>query len=188
MSAVLTERMSLAEFHALPDDPEMERELLFGEMVERPTTKRNRWHAGAEASVAGILQRWSRSQAPSPGKVFSGEVGCDLPVVESGVGIDAAFFSNEVLQAQDEDAKYIFGPRVLAVEILSLSDVVENVLKTVKAYLQVGVKQVWIIDPYRRTITIHRGDARSRMLVEGQEVNGDTDLPGLRFSVDELFN
>ncbi|MGD9854896.1 MAG: Uma2 family endonuclease [Planctomycetaceae bacterium] len=188
MSTVLTERMSLAEFHNLSNDPDVERELLFGELVERPTTKRNRWHANSEAAVAGILRNWNRSRSPRPGKVYSGEIGCDLPVVDSGVGIDVAFFSNEVLDAQEEDAKYIVGPPVLAVEILSLSDVVEDVLKTVKVYLAAGVQLVWIIDPYQRTLTVYAPNARPQMLAEGQDYCGDPHLPGLKFSIDELFD
>ena len=99
---------------------------LFGELVEQPVTKRNHWHSGAEAKIAFLLERWNQSQSPRPGKVYSGEAGCDLPEVDSGVGIDVAFFGQGVLKAQDDEAVYIVGSPVLAVEILSLSDTVET--------------------------------------------------------------
>ncbi len=187
MSTVASERMSLDEFHALPDDPAVDRMLLFGELVERPMTKRNRWHAGCEAAIVHLLEAWNRSQSPRPGKVFSGEAGCDLPVVDSGVGIDVAFFSNDVLDAQDEESPYIVGPPVLAVEILSLSDTVEDLHKKVKAYLQAGVKLVWVVDPYDRTVTVHRPSKPPEMLVTGQAIEGGSDVPGLSVAIDETF-
>lgn len=187
MSTVSTERMSLADFHALPDDPNVDRVLLFGELVERPMTKRNRWHAETEAAIAGILREWNRSNSPRRGKVFSGEAGCDLPEIDTGVGIDVAFFSNEVLNAQDEESKYIVGPPVLAVEILSLTDTVEDLHRKVKAYLTAGVKLVWVVDPYDHTVTVHRRGTPPVMFVTGQTIDGDPDLPGLQVPIDELF-
>ncbi len=187
MSTVATKRMSLAEYHALPDDPDVDRTLLFGELVERPMTSHDRWHAGAEALIASFLDQWCRSQSPRPGKVFSGEAGCDLPEIDTGVGIDVAFFNNEVLGVQDEESTYIVGPPVLAVEILSLSDTVEDLHKKVKAYLQGGVKLVWVVAPYDRTVTIHRPSQPPEMLVTGQVIDGGSDLPGLTVAIDEIF-
>lgn len=187
MSTVLTNRMTLAEFHALPDDPAVDRELLFGELVERPVTKRNRWHARAETRIASILDQWCRSQSPPPGEVFSGEAGYDLPEIDTGVGIDVAFFSQDVLDAQDEESPYLVGPPVLAVEILSPSDTVEDMHRKVKAYLQAGVKVVWIVDPYDRTVTVYRPQTPPTMFAEGQDLNDDPNLPGLTVSIDEVF-
>lgn len=42
MSAAVSERMTLAQFHALPDDPGVERELVPGELVETAETLRDR--------------------------------------------------------------------------------------------------------------------------------------------------
>jgi Uma2 family endonuclease len=187
MNTAVTERMTLSEFHELPDDPDVDRELLFGELVEKPMTRRNRWHADAESSIAHLLETWNKSQSPQPGRVFSGEAGCDLPVVESGVGIDVAFFSNEVLNAQEEDDSFIVGAPVVAVEILSLTDTVEEILKKVKVYLAAGVKLVWIVDPYQCTLTVHRPEGPVQVFVRGQEVSGEPYLPGLAFRVDEVF-
>jgi Uma2 family endonuclease len=187
MSAVLSDRMTLDEFHALPDDPSVERMLLFGQLVERPMTKRNKWHAGAEAAIAGILRVWNRSQTPRPGKVYSGEVGCDFPEIETGVGIDVAFVGNELLQAQADNQKYIVGAPILVVEVLSLSDVVEDVHRRVKAFLAAGVKQVWVVDPYDHTLTVHRPGTPPVMFTSGKTFHADPDLPGLAVHIDEVF-
>lgn len=95
---VLRQRMTLAEFNALPEDPERERMLLSGELWEWPTTERNRRHARVEARVSQHLSNWRNRFALGQFDVFSGEVGCDLPDSESGFGIDVAIFSSETLQ------------------------------------------------------------------------------------------
>ncbi len=156
MSAVQTKRMTLAEFDALPDDPEVDRMLLFGQVVEKPMTVHNHRHAGVEAAVASVLRDWHKSLRKQLGKVFSGEVGCDLPEVESRVGIDVAYFDQATLGRQPPDSPFLVGPPVLAVEILSPSDTVEEINRRIKAYLQAEVPLVWVVDPDLQTLTVHR--------------------------------
>lgn len=187
MSTAIAELMTLEEFHALPEDPAVDRELLDGRLLEYPMTKRNQWHAGVEAAVAACLQLWNRSVNPRPGKVYSGEVGCDLPAVRSGIGIDVAFFGQNVLNDQPEGAAFLVGPPVLAVEILSASEVIENLQNKIRLYLRAGVKLVWVIDPRFRTVTEYQPDAKPRMYVEGDVINGDPHLPGLTIEMTSLF-
>jgi Uma2 family endonuclease len=187
MSAVLTERMTLAEFDALPEDPTVDRMLLFGEVVEKPMTVRNRRHAEAEAAVATILRVWRDSLRKRLGKVYSGEVGCDLPDSESRVGIDAAYFDQATLDQTPPKSPYLVGPPVVAVEVLSPSDVVEEINRKIKAYLKAGCPLVWIIDPDLEMLTVHRRGGPPETLSGEQEVCGDPHLPGLRFQVRELF-
>jgi Uma2 family endonuclease len=75
-TAELPKLITLQEFLALPDD--MDRELIRGEVRERPMTKRNRFHASAEATLARIIGNWAAVQPAPHGKVYSGEVGCIL--------------------------------------------------------------------------------------------------------------
>ncbi len=187
MSTAVADRLTLAEFSELPEDPHIDRMLLFGELVERPMTMRNHWHAETEAVVSKLLGNWRDSRGKSLGKVFSGEIGCELPEVESSFGIDVAYFDQATLDRQDPKAKYIVGPPVLAVEILSPSDVIDDIHRKIRAYLQSGVRLVWVIDPLFQTLTVHRGDARPEMYSSDQEVSGDPHLPGLAFRVQELF-
>jgi Uma2 family endonuclease len=186
MSTATAERMTLAEFDALPEDPAIDRMLLFGKVVERPMTVRNHRHAAVEAAVAAILRVW-RKTVQNLGKVFSGEVGCDLPLVDSRVGIDVAYFDQQTVDQRPAESPYLVGPPVLAVEILSPSDVVEEINRKIKAYLKAGVPLVWVIDPDLEMLTLHRPGARPETLAGDQEVCGDPHLPGLRFRVEELF-
>ena len=187
MSTAVAETMTLAEFDALPDDPAVDRSLLFGKLVEKPMTVRNPLHSSTEVVISRILDVWRISQSPSPGRVYCGEVGCDLPEIDTRVGIDVAYFSNAVLDAQEDSRKCIVGPPVLAVEILSPSDSVEEINRKVDAYLQAGVKLVWIVDPYRKSVTVHRPDEKSRLFNAGEMIDGEPHMPGLSFDVAEIF-
>ncbi len=184
---IVRRKMSLAEFNALPDDPELDRFLLRGELWELPMTKRNRWHSGIEARIVYLLSRWSEDRERRDFEIFSGEVGCDLPDQESGVGIDVAVFTAATIAAQESDEKYIVGAPVLAVEVLSPSDTLEHFRTKGDVYLDAGVKFVWIVDPYLETITVLRPDTEPVMLRKSDEMNGEPHLPGLRFSVATVF-
>jgi Uma2 family endonuclease len=184
---VIRRKMSLAEFNSLPEDAEVDRFLLRGELWELPMTKRNRWHAGIEARIAYLLNRWKEDHGLKNVEVFSGEVGCDLPDQESGVGIDVAVFAAETIAAQAPDEVYIVGAPILAVEILSPSDTLDLIDNKRQAYLDSGVKVMWIVDPTVSTITVHQPDAEPYMLRKSDEMLGDPHLPGLRFPVSAVF-
>ncbi len=66
-----TSPMTVEEMLALPDDG-MERELIRGELRQRPVTRRNRRHSSVEARVAKFLGIWIDAQPESPGEVVSG--------------------------------------------------------------------------------------------------------------------
>ena len=53
--------MTAEEFLALPDDG-MERDLIRGEIREKPMTRRNRDHSGVEAKIAALLIIWLLQQ------------------------------------------------------------------------------------------------------------------------------
>ena len=88
---------------------------------------------------------------------------------------------------QVEMATLIDGLPTLAVEVLAPSDTVEDINEKVDAYLKAGVPLVWIIDPHRRTVTIHRPGAEPELVNVRQELESDPHLPGFRMPVARLF-
>ena len=97
MSTVLPSgTMTIEAFLALPQDDNVDRDLVRGEVKERPLTRRNRFHAKTEARVAYLLTAWLQTQPAPRGNIFSGEVGCILQRDPATiVGIDVAYFSAE---------------------------------------------------------------------------------------------
>ncbi len=181
--------MTLAEFLALPEVGDVERELIRGEVRERPLTKRNRVHAKTEARLAKLLGIWLDSLPVPKGELYAGEVGCILRhELTSNVGIDVAYFSAETITAQTDATSMVDGVPILAVEILSPSDKQEDIAEKVDLYLETGVALVWIIDPHFKTLTVHRDDVEPQLFNIKQAVSNLPQLPGLSLDVKDLFD
>ncbi len=186
-TAELPKLITIEEFLALPDD--MDRELIRGEVRERPMTKRNRFHAGAEATLARLIGNWAMGLPVPHGKVYSGEVGCILQRdPDSTVGIDVAYFSAETVARQSKATTMIDGAPVLAVEVLSPSDKLEEIAEKISLYLNSGVGLVWIVDPHFKTVTIYRNGAEPELVNINQQLTAEPHLPGLVIKVQELFS
>lgn len=187
-TATVSGLMTAEEFLALPDDPNVERMLIRGRMWEEPMTRRNRWHSSTESLVACALVNWNRGQPDPRCIVASGEAGALLRRnPDTVVGIDVAVFSLEIAESVNDEMTIFDGPPILAVEILSPSDVHRKIQAKVQDYLAAGVKLVWLIDPTFRTVTVHRPDADPEMFAGDDELTGDSHLPGLRIRVSSLF-
>lgn len=54
-------------------------------------------------------------------------------------------------------------------------------------YLETGVKLVWIIDPRKRTVTVHRADGTSEVLDHKAKLTGETVLPGFKLEIGKFL-
>lgn len=180
--------LTVADFLSLPEDGSVDRMLIRGRVWEKPLTLRNRWHAETEARIAFLLETWRHSQVRSQGKVFSGEVGCIFPESGTSVGIDVAYFDAETLARQEDASKYLVGAPVLAVEILSPSDRLEEIQAKVDEYLAVGVTLVWVVDPHFRTVMVFRPDGNPELFSGNDKLDGGAHLPGFEAAVSAVFS
>jgi len=100
------------------------------------------------------------------------------------------------------DASYLFDERVpemvrtegylrvtpdLVVEVLSKNDLIYAVDAKIEDYLRAGVKLVWIINPQKRTIMIHRPDGTTTKLREADRLEGEDVLEGFSVPAATLF-
>ena len=178
--------MTAEEIFALPDDG-IDRELIRGELRERPMTRRNRGHSGAEAKIAKILGNWLDTRPSPRGAIHSGEAGFRLRRdPETMVGIDVAYASAELVASTDPKAVFYEGAPTLAVEILSPSDQHGDVSDKVDLYLEAG-SVVWVVDPRFRSVSVYRPGRDVEHFNKSQELSGEPELPGFRVPVAELF-
>ena len=89
---------------------------------------------------------------------------------------------------QTGDSTLIDGVPTLAVEILSPSDTLEDINEKIDAYLSAGVPIIWIVDPYYRTVKVHRPDAEPELFNIRHELTAEPHLPGFRVAVSRLFD
>jgi Uma2 family endonuclease len=106
---------------------------------------------------------------------------------DSTVGIDVVYTSAELSAADSDDTTMLDGPPILAVEILSPNDTVEQIGEKVEQYLTADVPLVWIVDPRFYTITVHRPQKPPELFNKLQTISADPHLPGFQVAVKEFF-
>jgi Uma2 family endonuclease len=183
--------MTAEEFLALPDDG-VERWLIRGQLREKrdtDMTMRNKLHSITEGRVTGILARWMQTQPEPRGEVVCGEAGFILrrnPDTISA-GADVAIISVAQADAESDDTTMIEGPPLVIAEILSPHDTTEEVAERVEEYLDCGLPMVWVLNPYSRTVIVHRPGQEALALDTRDALTGDPELPGFSCPVADFF-
>lgn len=191
MSIVETPRtMTAEELLAMPDDG-VERWLIRGELrenLESDMNRRNPDHSGTMTNVAEFLSAWARRQPAPRGKVYTGDAAFKLRSdSRTLVGIDVAYVSADLRGRTPKGRKVIEGVPIVAVEILSPSDLHSDISEKIQEYLEVGVKLVWIVDPDFETVTAFTANEEPKLFSRGQELTAEACLPGFQVRVAELF-
>lgn len=182
--------MTVEEFLALPDDG-VERWLIQGQLWEKrdtDMTRRNRLHSVTEGRVTGLLVQWLLRQPEPRGEVVCGEAGFLIRrTPDSSVGIDVAYISPEMADANPAGRTMFDGPPLLAVEILSPNDTQQEVTAKLLDYLAAGVGVVWVIDPDFQTVRVHEPGQPLRLYNDTQTITAEPHLPGFSAQVADFF-
>lgn len=75
----------------------------------------------------------------------------------------------------------------LAIEVVSPGNTRPEIAVKVREYLEAGSRAVWVADPQRRAVTVHRSGGRLESLGDGETLDGGDVLPGFRLPVAEIF-
>jgi Uma2 family endonuclease len=190
-TATAEKLMTAEEFLALPDDG-VERWLIRGQLREKrdtDMTKRNKVHSITEGRVTRALGRWLDAQPAPQGEIVCGEAGFLLRREPESItaGADVAYITAAQADADPPDTTLVDGPAVLIAEVLSPNDTQEEVAERVEEYLDCGVRLVWIISPYFRTVTVHRPGTDPEALDARDTLDGGPELTGFSVPVRSLF-
>lgn len=146
-------------------------------------------HSRIESKLAHLLHNWRDRQPEPRGDVLDGEAAFRIRRnPDTTVGIDVTYISAELAAATPENARWVDGVPVLAVEILSPSDTQQRITDKLREYLDAGVPLVWVIEPVFRTVTVYRPDREPELFNATQELSGEPRLPGFRVPVAEVFS
>ncbi len=101
---------------------------------------------------------------------------------------DVAYVSFERFPetGEDESSRWHIAPD-LAVEIISPTDDYEDVQEKITEYFTFGVRQVWIISPESKTLTVYFSRTNVKILTETDELISEDILPGFRLNLSEIF-
>jgi Uma2 family endonuclease len=122
------------------------------------------------------------------GKVYAAETGFKIKSnPDTVIAPDIAFIRQERVEAAGRAKGYWEGSPDLAVEVISPNDTVSEVEERVQAWLEAGTRQVWIISPRLRTVTIYRSLSDISALTEKDTLDGGEVMPGFRIPVIDIF-
>jgi len=173
-----TEAMTPEEFAALPDD-ENRYEYINGEA--RAMSPAGGHHGGIATRLIVLL---GNALMPTD-HIFDFSTGYRLPggnVLSPDVSVILA----GRLPGEEEPVGFVEVAPDLAVEIASPSDPYTYLQEKTRAYLDWGVKAVWIVDPELRQVMVHTAEQIVR--VHGEEsLDGGDAVPNFRADLADVF-
>ena len=175
--------LTAEEFSKLPDE-NLKQELVSGYIVSEPVPGFR--HGLVLMRLGTILSEFVRSR--SLGVVPGADSGFILARSPDTVrGPDVSFVTKERFEALGAIPGYFPGPPDLAAEVLSPGDRPATLRGKVADYLASGTRLVWILDPEKRRVTVHRTVLSPRTLEAEDILEGEDVLPGFRVKVSDLF-
>jgi Uma2 family endonuclease len=173
---------SIKEFMQLPDDG-------FGYELVGGSLQRMSPTGGEHGRITMLLGRYLDvyASANGLGETFAAETAFVLNVTTRDVrAADVIFIRSSRLDDIGEGA--IPFPPDLAAEVISPSDRPAAIRRKVTAYLDAGIRLVWVVYPRRQTIEAHRsGDARHTTLGIDDTLDGEDVVPGFSLAISSLF-
>jgi Uma2 family endonuclease len=160
-------------------------ELFNGELRERTVSKESSRVAATIVQLLGIEARRT-----GEAEVYGADLGfqCFPPESDSDFRkADASLIRRERLMSVKGDPGYMPIPADLAVEVLSPNDLIRNVNDKVEEYLAAGFGIVWVVDPVKKHVMVHRRDGSVAKVHENEEISGEGALPGFRCRVGDLL-
>lgn len=100
---------------------------------------------------------------------------------------DLSFVAADRIPAEGIPAGVWQIPPDLAVEIISPNDLHEKVSNKVLEYLEAGVKQVWLVSPENRAVTIFRSMDQVQVIAGDRKLESPDLLPGFSCALAEIF-
>ena len=159
-------------------------ELVDGELVERKMGWKSSWVGGRVFKLLSI-----HCDAHDLGWVAPADASyqCYPDAPKKVRKPDVSFIRLNRMPADEEPDGHCRIAPDLAVEVVSPNDFYEEVEDKVEEYLTVGVRLVWVVNPPKRTVRVHRADGTITNLRETDELGGEDVVPGFRCRVSELF-
>jgi Uma2 family endonuclease len=75
----------------------------------------------------------------------------------------------------------------LAVEVISPTETMVEVLEKVREYFHVGVERVWLVLPPERLVYVYHSPTQIQVLTHADTLSGEAVVPGFQIAVATLF-
>jgi Uma2 family endonuclease len=178
-----THKMTAEQLFQMPDDG-FRHELIKGELKTMAPAGFD--HGAIIMNLAVPLGHHVKGN--NLGVVLGAETGFKIETGPDTVRApDIAFVRRDRIPPTGRPVEFWPGAPDLAVEVLSPDDTVYEVEEKVADWLSAGTSAVWVINPKRHTVHIHRPQAQTQTLTENDTLDGQDVVPGFRLNVTEVF-
>lgn len=175
--------MTADELFMMKDDG-FRYELVKGEL--RQMSPAGSEHGAIIMNLAVPLAQYVR--ANNLGVVFGAETGFKIATSPDTVRApDIAFVRRERIPQTGIPKEFWPGAPDLAVEVLSPDDRARKVNEKIDDWLASGVSAVWVVNPKRRSVTVHRSQKETQTLLEDDELDGQDVVSGFRCRIIDVF-
>jgi Uma2 family endonuclease len=164
-----TALMTFAEFEQLPDAPG-KRELIDGELSHMPPPELN--HSRISKRIYDLL-----AEKAEKSRVYGDHTG--YRIGDGWIEPDVSY----IFPKQAEDDKYFAGSPMIAVEILSPGEEIDRKLTL---YFADGAREVWVIDPKHRALTVYARENDHVIRTAVEQVYNSA-AAGLALALPEIF-
>ena len=183
MSIVSKAEMTAEDLLQLADDG-LRHELIKGELTSMPPSGSE--HGNETIWIGRIVSTYILDQ--DLGFSFGAEAGFIIGRNPDTVRApDFAFVRKDRVPGGRLPKGFFPGAPDLAVEVLSPSDRAVEVEDKIEEWLDAGTRQVWVVNLYRRTLTVHCRDQPTQVLRADDTVDGGDVLPNFRAKVAQLL-
>lgn len=178
-TTVITNPLEIFSLEDWMQNPPDRQEWVNGELQEKNgmTLK----HSDVQGNIYFFWRNYKDSSGKG-GKVYT-EVPCRTN--KQGRYPDVAYLTPELV-AQFGDAKVLPQSFPLSAEIVSPTDLAEDVIAKAQEYLQSGGEEVWLVFPENRWIIVITQETR-QIFISGEVVSTKKVLQGFSIAVDELL-
>jgi Uma2 family endonuclease len=158
-------------------------ELVCGELIRM--TPAGYEHGSIVVNITGPL--WAYVLRTGIGRVAGAETGFHIAHDPDTVRApDVAFIGADRLPSPLPKG-FFPGPPDLAVEVISPDDRPGEVRAKVQGWLDADCRTVWLVDPRRQTVEIHRSGGEVQILELSDTISDESLLPGFSLAVAEIF-
>jgi Uma2 family endonuclease len=166
------------------DLPDKSTELVRGRLIVRepPGTE----HGRIQANLAYFISHHVRRN--QLGAVFGQDTGFKIESNPDTVRAPDVAFLERTRASLVRPRGYAALAPDLVVEILSPEDRPGEVLTKVGAWLDAGVKLVWVIDPERRVARVYRENGDAAIVPAGDSLDGEDVIPGFSCALSQVFD
>ncbi len=113
--------------------------------------------------------------------VCSYQIGADERI------IDLSYISAARIPPEGEPATKWMMPPDLAIEIISSTDLHDDVYRRLNDYLRAEIKQVWLVNPFDQSILVYRSRTDITAFVDDAGLTCEDLLPGFCCRLSDIF-